>query len=208
MTVRPISLVLEDIRSQFNADTMTVDDVLSAFHERGFGFILLIFALPMALPIPVPPGVNVIMAAPLILLTAQQAIGRHTIWLPQRTRRKSIETSSFHKMIAGCIPWLRRLEYVIRPRLGFMTQGLFSNLIGIFGLLMALAILVPIPLTNSVPSLGIAIMAIGVIMRDGLAVLAGATIGLLWIALLTAALLFFGTEGIDLLKETVKSLWV
>jgi len=206
MSVRPISDVLQDLSAQLSiAERTSVAMLLEALHERGFGFILLIFALPMALPIPVPPGVNVVLAAPLILLTAQQALGRHTIWLPERIKKKSVATEKLQSVIRGAIPWMRRLEVIVRPRLGMITQGAFSHLIGLMGLMMALAITVPVPLTNSVPSLGIAVMAIGVIMRDGLAVLAGAVIGTLWIMLLIGAVLFFGAEGIDLFKETIKS---
>jgi hypothetical protein len=60
---------------------------------------------------------------------------------------------------------------------------------------MALMVCVPLPLTNTVPSLGIACMAIGVVMRDGLAVIAGAIIGLVWIFLL----LTLGEAGIRFL---------
>lgn len=181
-------------------------DILDAVHERGFGFILFVIALPMALPLPVPPGVNILLASPLILLTAQQAIGRRTIWLPQKILNKSVTREKFQNIVQGCLPWLKRMEFFIRPRMGFITQGLFSNLIGLFGLIMALSVCIPLPLTNTVPSLGIALMALGVIMRDGLAVIAGMVIGLSWVAALAYFAIFFGTEGIDMMKEGIKSL--
>ena len=49
-------------------------------------------------------------------------------------------------------------------------------------------------------------MAIGVIMRDGLSVLAGMAIGLAWVAMVAAVLVFIGTEGLDSVKEALKSL--
>lgn len=187
-----------------SGEHVNFDNLLEALHERGFGFLLLIFSVPMALPIPVPPGINILLATPLIILTAQQAVGRHTIWMPGWVRSKKITREKMTTMITAILPWLEKLEIFIKPRLEFVTRGLFSHLIGIFGLIMALSICVPLPLTNTVPSLGIALMAIGVIMRDGLAVLAGAITGILWICALAMIIYFLGTEGIDLIKDTIK----
>jgi hypothetical protein len=131
----------------------------------------------------------------LIVLTVQQLYGRRTIWLPQGLRRKTISAGSLKNTLAKAEPWIGKIEWFIRPRLGFITQGVFSHLIGFCGLLMALAICVPIPLTNTVPSLGIALMAIGVLMRDGMAVLVGMLVGLSWISLLA----ILGEVGLRLL---------
>lgn len=207
MTVRTISQVFEDLHLSLQGEYVRIEDLLLALHERGFGFILLIFAVPMALPIPVPPGINVFLAAPLILLTAQQALGRRTIWLPKTLRKKRIDRRKLDSILESVLPWLRRIQILVRPRLSYITQGIFSNIIGLTGLLMALTICIPLPLTNTVPSLGIALMAIGVIMRDGLAVLAGALIGMLWVSILAGALIFFGMEGIDILKDHIKDIF-
>ncbi|MBL4804639.1 MAG: exopolysaccharide biosynthesis protein [Alphaproteobacteria bacterium] len=204
-TIRPISQVLFDLRESVPKDKVCTFDLLQALHERGFGFLLFIFALPAAIPLP-GLGVNLIIAAPLVFLTAQQALGRHTIWIPEKIKYKSINRATFEGMLDAAMPYLVKIEYLIRPRLGFMTQGVFGNIIGIAGLVMALSVCIPLPLTNTVPSMGIALMAIGVIMRDGLAVLAGMILGLVWVAMITYVLIFIGTEGLDLVKETIKSL--
>lgn len=48
----------------------------------------------------------------------------------------------------------------------------------------AASILVPLPSTNTVPGIGVAITSIGLIERDGLMILLGLFIGLLWVAFL------------------------
>ncbi|MCB1563104.1 MAG: exopolysaccharide biosynthesis protein [Alphaproteobacteria bacterium] len=203
--MRALSDVFTDFKTALTTPEVTIGDILEALHERGFGFILLLFALPMALPIPVPPGINILLATPLLILTAQQALGRHTIWMPERLKRKAISRNKLCGVIDSALPLLKRIEALTRPRLGFITDGLFSNLIGILGLIMALTVCIPLPLTNTVPSMGIALMALGVIMRDGLAVIAGALIGTAWVCMLAFAVLFFGAEGLDIVKETIKS---
>jgi len=205
-TIRSLSDVLEDFKNTLTGEQVTLDHILLAFHERGIGILLLLFAAPMALPVPVPPGINIALATPLLLLTAQQALGAHTVWLPKKMRARSFTVERLQKLLSGIIPLLRKIEFFTRPRLGWITRGPVSRFFGALGVIMALSVCIPLPLTNTLPSLGIALMAIGIGMRDGLAVICGAVIGISWIAILSFALLTFGPEGFEILKSAIKSL--
>lgn len=205
MTIRTLSELLHDLQSHIQGDDVTVKALLEAFHERGFGFFLFLIALPAALPIPAL-GLSTLIAFPLLILTAQQAIGRHTVWVPQKWRQKKMSRDKIEGFIETAEPWVKRLEFFIRPRLSFVTQGVFSNMIGVAGFAMSLAVAVPLPLTNTVPAFGIALMAIGILMRDGLAVIGGLLIGLFWITLLLSFIIVFGAEGIDIAKDFIKGL--
>ncbi len=206
MSIRPLSTILTDIQSQIEGEEISLKTLLNAFHERGFGFFLFLFALPAALPVPAF-GINTLIALPLLLLTAQQAVGRHTIWIPQKWHSKTISKSKMDKFIKAATSWIKRLEFFIRPRLSFMTQGHISKLIGVLGFFMALAVSIPLPLTNTVPSFGIALMAIGILMRDGLAVIAGALVGIIWVILLVSFVLIYGPEGFDIAKDFIKEIF-
>jgi hypothetical protein len=205
--IRSIATLLADARAGLSDDTapLTVAGIVEHFHERGFGFLLFLFALPAALPLP-GLGINLIIAMPLIFLTAQQAAGRYAVWFPAGIRRRTIARARFVGFIEAAEPLLRRIEFLISPRLGWVTRGIFSNLIGVSGLLMALSITVPLPLTNTVPAMGIALMALGVLMRDGLTVIAGMALGLLWVAMLVFVVVTLGAEGVDAVKMFIKGL--
>lgn len=204
--IRSLSALLLDLKKTCdNKEIISISALLEAFHERGFGFFLFLFALPAALPIPAV-GYGTLLAIPLLFLTLQQTIGRHTIWFPKKVKAKSLKTSMLLHTIDAALPWMKRIEVLVRPRLGFLTRGIFSNFIGLAGFIMACSILLPVPMTNTVPSFGIALMAIGVLMRDGLAVLGGAFIGVLWVSLLVGFTLYFGAEGLDILKNMIKSI--
>ncbi|MFP4097551.1 MAG: exopolysaccharide biosynthesis protein [Alphaproteobacteria bacterium] len=202
--MKSISDILRDIKIGFTAERISVADILEAFHERGFGFFMFLFALPAALPIPAV-GYGTVFGLPLVFLSVQQIAGGRKIWFPCSWLRKSIRRSQLIEFADKALPWADRLEYLLKPRLSFVTSGLFSRLIGVFGLIMALCVCVPLPLTNTVPSFGIALMSVGVLMRDGLAVLAGAFIGIAWVFTLALIVFFLGTEGIDFVKELIKS---
>lgn len=197
-------LVREDI-DKLPEGVMHLEDVLALFHERGFGFLLFLFALPMALPIPVPPGINVILASPLLFLSMQMMVGREEIWLPQFARRKEMQTSKFKNTLERALPWLKRIEVLLHARLSFMSSEFTLRLLGLFCLIMALCICIPIPLTNTVPSFAIALVSLGILNKDGISMIVGILIGTFWVSLLTWAVLVFGTEGIDIVKEWIKS---
>ncbi len=202
--IRPISEVLTDLTAELPPEKICTFDLLEALHERGFGILIFIFALPAALPLP-GLGINTVIALPLLFLTVQQAMGRHRIWVPEWMKYKSISRAQFEGFINMAVPHLRRLEFLIRPRLGFVTQGVFSLLIGLAGVIMTLSICVPLPLTNTVPAFGVALMALGVVMRDGLAVIAGMIIGLTWTVGIFYILIFMGAQGLEMVKDTILS---
>lgn len=202
--IRSISTLLTDLQTTLNGERVSMTTLVEAFHERGFGVLIFLFALPIALPFPVPPGINSAFALPLLILTAQLAIGRHTVWLPQFFLRRTIKRSTLNKTIDLSVPWLKKIEAIIRPRLGFLTHRAGSHVVGILGMIMASSIYIPIPLTNTVPGMGMCAMAIGLVMRDGLALSIGAIVGTLWSLMVYGIILFFGMEGVDMVKDFIK----
>ena len=205
-TSRNLTTLLDDLHAIGDEERVTVEQLLTAFHERGFGVLLLIFALPAAIPLP-GLGINLIVAAPLVILSLQQALGADQVRLPHRICRRTISGERLKVITNHARPWARRLEVILKPRLAFLTHGLSVHIIGVLGLLMALSVCVPLPLTNTVPSIGIAIMAVGLLARDGLFVIAGALIGGLWVITIWGALFVFGMAGIEWLHGQL-SAWL
>lgn len=201
--IRPLSTLLEDLKAGLPEGDVPLDTVLESLHERGFGVLLFFLAFPMALPVPKPPGVTFILGIPLLLLTAQQAIGRHTVWLPEKIQKRTIGRDRLACLIEKVIPWLLKLETFVRPRMGWATRGVFSRLSGLSGVVMSTAIFLPFPGFNTVPSMSLCLLAIGDVMRDGLAVLIGSILGVAWIFFLASLITFLGIEGVHLLKEEI-----
>lgn len=204
--IRTLSRLIADLRQEvLRAEKVNIAFLADALHERGFGVLILVFAGPMALPLPDLPGINLIFALPLVFLTAQQAMGRHALWAPEKLLRKPMPKEKMTGLLAGMIPWIEKIERLVRPRMGWITQDGPSRIFGALGLVMALTTCLPIPMTHSVPSMGLVLMAIGTLTRDGLAVIAGAVVGIGWISLLAGAVFFFGPEASDIIRDTIKS---
>ena len=196
---RRIETLLDEVIDKFQTPEIPLGVFVDVLHERGFGLLLFLFALPMAIPLPVPPGVNLLFSTPLLFLTFQMLCGAEHPWLPTKVRNKTLKRDSMDKIVEQARPWLNRISFLISPRLGWMTYGLRSNLIGLCGFLFSLCISIPIPMTNTVPSFAVLLMAIGILMRDGFAVIAGIIIGFVWIGLLAT----LGVSGFLALLHTL-----
>lgn len=155
--------------------------------RRSLCGLLLLLALPMAMPIPAP-GVAVIFGLPLILVSFQLMRGQRHAWLPARLARRSIARTDFIAVVARALPALRRLERVMRPRLSWLAGDWMMPPVGAVCLMLAIVITLPIPFGHMLPGAAIAVLALGVIERDGLAIAVGLIAACLGLAVAAAAL--------------------
>jgi hypothetical protein len=135
--------------------------------RRCIGVLLLILALPMVVPIPAA-GISVLVGIPLTLLSAQLALARQQMWLPDRLARVSVKRANLLAVIEAALPILRRLEWLVRPRLLCMTGEWVVIPVGLICTTLSLIITLPIPLGHLLPGLAICFFALGLLERDGL----------------------------------------
>lgn len=183
---RRLSDILQDI-----ADAPTTPDerislghLIEGFGNRAFGALLFIFAVPVALPIAIP-GISAVLGAPLLFLSWQLMRGHEQPWLPQVMRRRSFLRVDFARMLLRVLPSIRRVERLVGPRLIWLTNRRGEQVIGLFAFVLAVVLFLPIPFGNTVPALAIAIMALAVLERDGLAAIAGTVVGFAGIAVVS-----------------------
>ena len=165
-------------------DRISFGDLVDAFDGRAYGPLIVLFAAPNILPVALP-GISAILGVPLILLTAQLMIGRRRPWLPGFVRRRSLARRDFERFVGKVVPRLRRIETWIRPRYLMLSGPVARRLIGAGGLVLATIICLPVPLGNAVPGLALVLMAVGLLGRDGLAVLGGGLVGLAGVAIVS-----------------------
>ncbi len=170
-------------------------DVLDRLDERAFGFLLLLFALPCCLPfVYLLPQ---IVAVPMLALGGQMAAGRNHPWLPERLHEREFSVAAFKKVVARSERYVGWVERLARPRFMPATGHLGVRIVGLLLLVPIASILVPLPSTNTVPGIGVAIVSLGLIERDGVLVIAGLVIGFAWVVLL----LTLGFEAASLIKD-------
>jgi len=165
-----LSRILWELSQDAQRERIAISDLLLALGDRATGALIFIFAFPNVLP--TPPGTSSILGAPLIFLAAQLMLGRAP-WLPAFVANRSMTRADFSTLVKRIVPWLQRAESLLRPRWSSLALPPMEQLIGGLALLLAVLLVLPIPLGNVLPALAISLLALGVLERDGVWVLAG-----------------------------------
>lgn len=193
--------ILENLRlsaapsDQEQTPTAKFGDVIDRLDERAFGFLLLLFALPCCLPfVYLLPQ---LVALPMLALAGQMAAGGRHPWLPKKLHERSFSIDAFQSVVTRAAKYGGWIERIAQPRLSAVTGPIGARIVGALLLIPIASILTPLPSTNTVPGIGVAIAALGLVERDGLLVIAGLVIGFAWVFLLV----FLGAEAVQFLKD-------
>lgn len=161
---------------------LSLSEFMEALGERAFGILLFAFAIPVCIPFLY--GIPQVLSLPMMALAFQMAAGRGEPWVPVKFRARRMEKRGLEKMGRQAKRWFGWIEAVARPRLLFLSGPAGERVVGGVFCLFCASILVPLPLTNSTPGIAVAIASLGLITRDGLLILAGLVLGLVWITIL------------------------
>jgi hypothetical protein len=196
-----LSDLLYVMAQQAGRERVSVRDLIDALGDRALGALLFLFAVPNVLPM--PPGTSAVLGAPLVFLAAQLMVGRGP-WLPRLLSRRSMSQADFATLVRRISPWLKRGERMLRPRLGWLARPPMEFAIGAVCLVLALVLVLPIPLGNMLPAVAISLLALAIVERDGLWVLAGLGVALVS-AGVVSGVIFAGVKAAMLLFEHLVS---
>ena len=189
-----ILALLEDFVARHPEERISVRSLTEELGEHGLLLLLLVFALFCAIPLPIP-GIHVILSMPLFYVTTQQMMGRRVIWFPDSILNRTLPRSGFVALLEKSGPWFHKLETYVHQRLTSVTHDGWYKILGGVAFFITCIIVIPLPLTNVVPSLAIAVIALGMLCHDGVTTLIGTTIGLLWCAMWLALAGWLGWAG-------------
>lgn len=169
---QPASQILAALVENHARERLTVADIVEALGERGLGLLMLLFALPGLIPIPLP-AMGGLLAGPLAIISLHLAVGRQRLWLPRRFMAREIARQDLAALVGRGLPYLKRLERLAKPRFSQFTTMPAERLVGFVGLVLSLLFSLPIPLTNPVLALPLCLFALGLLEQDGVFILAG-----------------------------------
>lgn len=192
--------LIEDVVNSSDSDRVPIKDLVLAMESSGFGLAIMIFAFGIIIPLP-PPFPSII-SIPLLLFALQMIKGCSSPRLPQRFANLSVKRSVLAMLVRRAAPYIRKVEKILQPRLYFMTSATAEKIVGSFILLFASFILLPIPLSNFIPGLGILIISFGLIGKDGLVVLCGIIVGICGVIISISAVLL-GVEALYYVKNLI-----
>ena len=164
---------------------MSVGQILAELGSRGPGLAMVVFAIPALIPSPGIP-VGGVLAIVMAAIGLQMMLGRRGLALPGFVSRWSVEHRRLEAIALRGLPLIRRLERVARPRGALLAHPYMGRPLGLFLIVMAVVVALPIPFGNTPPALASLVMGLGLFARDGYVVLAGIALSLASTALLVA----------------------
>lgn len=181
--VRDTAMLLETLARRWaDAPVVSVGTIVSGLGSGGFALAILLFALPNCIPGPPLPGMSTVLGLPIALLAAQLALGARRPWLPVAVARRGLPGAALALVLAKAAPVFRTLGRVVRPRLAALTGISARRVAGALAVLLALTLALPVPLGNLPPAWALALIALAILQRDGVLMLAGLALGLAAIA--------------------------
>lgn len=159
--------------------------LVELFEEKSFAILFVLLLGVSALPLPTG-GATHLFEIVAMLLALELIAGRREIWLPKRWSKLDLAGDKQRRFIARLMGFIRWLERFSRPRLRFAFEQPWSNrLYGLLVLAGSIAAFLAPPFTglDTLPSLGVVVLSLGVLLQDILLVAVALVIGVIGVTL-------------------------
>lgn len=182
--------------SSYEEEKISIKELVDFFGNDAWAIFLIIICAPAALPLPAIPVLTQIIGIVSFLVNLQLALGKKNIWLPQRIEQQVVKTSIIKKACSILYSYHAKIEFLIKPRGSFAFNTVNRKFIHILCMFFGIAIALPLPFSNTVPSFATIIIMLAILEKDILLLILGSAIGTVAVTLLTA-IYFFGVDFIS-----------
>jgi len=187
------SAVLQRLHDEVPIDHFTLGWLMHSLHKRSFGIIMLLIAV-----VAIAPGLSIVAGLLLMFPAFQMIAGKPAPVFPSRIAARSFPTRQLAAVVQRSVPVLRSLEKIVHPRWHTPLEAT-KRLVGLAVLLLsATLVFIPIPLSNVVPALVIALISLAYLEEDGvlLSIAVLATVTVLTVAAMAVWEMVAGTKWI------------
>ena len=170
---------------------------MESLHKRSFGIVMLLLAL-----VAMAPGVSIVAGLLLMIPALQMIAGRPAPIFPGRIAAHPIPVQHLAALVQRAVPVMKYLEKMIRPRWPTPLEAT-KRLVGTIVVILNITVVfTPLPLSNVVPALAIALISLAYLEEDGLLLLVALLFAV--IVLTVAVVAVWGTV---LGAEWISGLW-
>lgn len=157
------SVVLQQLLDEAQGDHVTLRWLMGRLRKRSYGMIMLVLAL-----IATVPGVCIVAGLLLMIPAFEMISGQPAPRFPRSIADHPLPTRRLAAMLQRAIPVLKHLERMTHPRWSAMIETAKRPVGAIVVTLSTVMVFAPIPLTNVVPALVIALISLAYLEEDGL----------------------------------------
>jgi hypothetical protein len=191
-----LSETLDATRAAIRGERVSLRELLVIVGEQGLLVFCAILGMPFMLPVTIP-AMSVALGTPMLLIGVAVVLNR-VPWLPDRVLGHALPGETVRQVLERASRTATRFEHLVRPRwLALTSTPAVNSLHGlmiIFGVLVLMAPLVLVPFANTLPALGIILLALGMAERDGVVILLGYVVTL-FAALFVGGLLYLAARA-------------
>lgn len=158
---------IKQLLEQLAQRPLTLSDILTETSERGFSLVIGLLVLPFLFPM--PPGLTTILGSGCLLLSLQMMMGRRSPWLPRRVGQFRFPPKVIQQLLHNLKRITRVIERIARPRWQHIANSPHSwQINGLCISWLTLLLMLPVPFTNPIPTIGILLFAVAALEADGL----------------------------------------
>lgn len=186
----------EALRAETAAENIPLQHLADAHGRAAMGILLALLAMPCVLPI---PGVGTALGWGILALAVALWRGHEEVSLPGKVARLTLPRVLAQRVLRGLARVYGLASLWSRERMAHWLQPQAARWMAPKLALMAVLIILPIPFGNVLPALAVALFGLGLVFRDGLAVLLSLGMALLALAYATAfglGLAWLGAAGL------------
>jgi hypothetical protein len=173
--LRGLTEIINQVIDLAAADRISLREVLRTIGDASFAPILLLPALAVATPLSCIPFFSTTMGILIFLIAGQMLLQRQHLWFPRWVLRREVQGHLVRDGFRKLYPIARwidartqtRMRIFARRPLVFVPQMLCL----VSGMIMPL--LEFVPFTSSIIGVGVALLALGILTRDGLLTIIG-----------------------------------
>lgn len=169
-----LSHLFTTLIDEIDGDTITLKELLERSGRQGMLLICALSSLPFLIPVSIP-GVSTVFGAAIVLLASALFLNRLP-WLPQRILNKPLDATKLVPALRKGVVLVSKIDRWVKQRWLGLTAYTMLRLncaAVVFGGLLLMAPLGPIPFSNTAPAVGILLLTVGLLQRDGLFVILG-----------------------------------
>lgn len=167
---KPLEEIVERVDASCSYQDRDLLYVIRSFGDRSFGPVVTLCGLILVTPIAAIPGVPLIISIIMMTFSFQLILGRRTPWLPKFISRIPVRRREVQKTKRKILPWLRRVDSVVQPRLAWASSKTFRIIAAIVCFILG-ALLIPlgpVPFGVAIPGFLTLMLGLGLTARDGL----------------------------------------
>jgi hypothetical protein len=181
---QPNEKVSEQLERWLGGDQpKTLAGLLDIVGPGSFALLFIVLMAPAALPLPTG-GATHVLEVIVALLALQLIVGREEVWLPERWKGRDLGGRS-QRFVTGLVKQVRRIERFSRPRWRWVFGlPLIRRAFGlaVLGLTVAAFLAPPFSGLDTLPALGVVLIAFGILAEDVVLAVAGLVVGVAGVA--------------------------